>query len=259
MKSQAEEIWYSSFGQCVRIESIVSQYKGGRSMRKVNRREFIVDGSMLLGGAMGTMALGGSLFAPQSAQAAKVEFPESSCGPEEKPGEKVLVAYASYCGTTGGVAEAIGQVLCDSGATVDVRLVKNVDDLSTYKAAVIGSATRSSSWWPEAIEFVERNKEELSRKPVAYFLTCLALYKDTEQSRRKARSYMDPVLKAAPHVKPLDMGFFAGVLDYSRLNLMYGMIMKSKMKKRGVPEGDFRDWNAIRSWARGLYSPLLGV
>ena len=226
-------------------------------MRKVNRREFIIDGSMLLGGAMGTMALGGSLFAPQSAQAAKVEFPESGCGLEKKTGKKVLVAYASYCGTTGGVAEAIGQVLCDNGAAVDVRLVKNVDDLSTYKAAVIGSATRSSSWWPDAIEFVERNKEELSRKPVAYFLTCLALYKDTEASRRVARGYMDPVLKAVPDVKPVDMGFFAGVLDYSKLNLVYRMVMKSKMKKRGVPEGDFRDWNAIRAWASGLCSPFL--
>lgn len=228
-------------------------------MRKVNRREFIVDGSMLLGGAIGAMALGGSVFAPQNAQAAKVEFPESGCGPEKRTTKKVLVAYASYCGTTGGVAEAIGQVLCDNGAAVDVRLVKNVDDLSTYEAAVIGSATRSSSWWPEAIEFVERNKEELSRKPVAYFLTCLALYSDTEASRRVARTYMDPVLKAVPDVKPLDMGFFAGVLDYSKLNLIYRMVMKSKMKKRGVPEGDFRDWDAIRAWASGICSPFLSV
>ena len=35
--------------------------------------------------------------------------------------------------------------------------------------------------------------------------------------------------------------------------------MKSKMKKQGVPEGDFRDWKAIRSWAEGLHAPLLGV
>lgn len=228
-------------------------------MRKVTRREFIVDGSMMLGGTIGAMALGGDLLASKKARASTVKFPESSCGQGNKTSKKVLVAYFSFCGTTGGVAETIGQVLCDKGATVDVRLVKNISDLSSYQAFVIGSAIRSASWWPEAIEFLERNKEELGRKPVAYFLTCLALYKDTEASRRVARSYMDPVLKAVPNVKPVEMGYFAGALDYSKLNLMYRMVMKSKMKKRGIPEGDFRDWDAIRSWAEGLRSPLLGT
>jgi len=226
-------------------------------MKRVTRREFMVDGSMLIGGAVGSLALGSEFFFPQNVQAAKVEFPESSCGLEKKAGKKVLVAYASYCGTTGGVAEAIGKVLCDRGAVVDVRLVKNVGDLSSYQAAVIGSATRSASWWPEAISFVEGHKKMLSRIPVAYFLTCLALVKDTEESRRTARSYMEPVLKAVPDVKPVDMGFFPGALDYSKLNLMYRTVMKYKMGKKSVPEGDFRDWTAIRTWAEGLCSPLL--
>jgi len=29
------------------------------------------------------------------------------------------------------------------------------------------------------------------------------------------------------------------------------------MKLKGAPEGDFRDWTAIRTWAEGLSSPLL--
>jgi hypothetical protein len=29
------------------------------------------------------------------------------------------------------------------------------------------------------------------------------------------------------------------------------------MGKKGIPEGDFRDWTAIRTWAEGLCSPLL--
>lgn len=228
-------------------------------MRRVTRREFIVDGTKLVGGAVGTLALGGTLLSPQDAMAAKVEFPESSCGTERLNGKKVLVAYASFCGSTGGVAEAIGQVLCDHGSSVEVLLVKNVKELSRYDAAVIGSAVRSSSWWPEAIEFVKMNQKILSHMPVAYFLTCLALYKNTEASRRAARGYMEPVLKAVPKVQPLDMGLFAGALDYDKMNLIYGMVMKSKMKKKGVPEGDFRDWNAIRSWSKGLCSAFLDV
>jgi menaquinone-dependent protoporphyrinogen oxidase len=228
-------------------------------MKEMTRREFIADGSMLLGGTVGAMALGGDLLAPKNVKAANVEFPESSCGSEKRPGKKVLVAYASFCGSTGGVAETIGQGLCDNGAAVDIRLVKNVEDLSPYKAAVIGSATRSSSWWPEAIEFVKTNQKILRQIPVAYFVTCLALYEDSEASRRVAKSYIDPVLKAVPKVQPVDLGLFAGALDYSKMNIIYRMVMKSKMKKRGVPEGDFWDWNTIRAWSKGLCSPLLGV
>lgn len=228
-------------------------------MKNITRREFMVDGSMLIGGAVGTLALGNELFFPPKVQAAKVEFPESSCGLEKKTGKKVLVAYASYCGTTGGVAEAIAKVLCDRGAVVDVCLVKNAGDLSSYQAAVIGSATRRGSWWPEAISFVEGHKKTLSRIPVAYFLTCLALIKDTEESRRLATNYMEPVLEAVPEVKPMDMGLFPGALDYSKMNLMYRTVMKNKMGKKGVREGDYRDWTAIRTWADGLRSPLLAL
>jgi menaquinone-dependent protoporphyrinogen oxidase len=224
-------------------------------MRSVTRREFIVDGSMLVGGAIATVGLGGTLLSPRNAQAAKVDFPESNCGPKKEAAKKVLVAYASHCGTTAGVAQAIGEVLCDSGANVDVRLVKNAGDLSSYQAIVVGSATRSASWWPGAISFVEANRQSLSRVPVAYFLTCLALYKNTEEARKVAKSYMEPVLQAAPEVKPIDMGFFAGALDYSKLSFAYRTIMKIK----GAPEGDHRDWNAIRAWAKGLCSPLLGA
>jgi menaquinone-dependent protoporphyrinogen oxidase len=225
-------------------------------MKKTTRREFLVDSAVMIGGTFGTVAFAKEFMFPKTGHTATVHFPESSCGQEKKMSKKVLVAYFSYCGTTGGVAEAIGQVLCDKGATVDVRQIKDISDVSPYQAFVIGSAVRSASWWPDAIEFVERNKEELGRKPVAYFLTCLALYQDTEASRRTARSYMDPVLQAVPHVKPVQMGLFAGSLDYSKLNLLYRMVMKSKMKKQGVPEGDFRDWDTIHSWAEDLRSKL---
>jgi len=55
------------------------------------------------------------------------------------------------------------------------------------------------------------------------------------------------------------MQAFGGVLDYSRLNMMYKMVMKSKMKKRGIPEGDFRDFKKIESWAENIAWPLLEV
>ena len=226
-------------------------------MKTLNRREFLVDGSLILGGAIGCAALGGGLLPTREARAADIKFAESDCRPERKAGRKVLVAYASLCGTTGGVAQGIGQVLCDRGADVDIRLMKNVGDLDQYDSFVLGSAVRSASWWPEAIEFVKNNKDALSTRPVAYFLTCLALYEDNEKTREIARRYMDPVLESVPEVTPLETGLFAGALDYSKLNVIYRIVMQTKMKKKGVPEGDFRNWDAIRNWGGKICKPLL--
>jgi menaquinone-dependent protoporphyrinogen oxidase len=228
-------------------------------MKAITRREFMITGSVLAGAAASFLAPGSGILSASKAHAARVDFHESNCGPKNKVGKRVLVAYASYCGSTGGVAEAIGRVFCDAGAETDVRLVKNVDDVSAYSAVIVGSAIRSTSWYPEAIEFVRKNRQALSGIPVAYFLTCLALYEDSEASSKVAQSYMDPVLNAVPDVRPLDTGLFAGVLDYEKMNMMVRMVMKSKMKSKGVPEGDFRDWNAIRSWAGGLLSRLVGT
>ena len=203
-------------------------------MKNVTRREFIVDSTVITAGAISTFALGSAILSPQTLHAAKAKLPESSCGVKNKNGRKVLVAYASHCGSTAGVAESIGKVLCDGGATVDIRQAENVKDLTSYQAVVVGSAIHSSKWLPEAIEFIKTNKNVLSQMPVAYFLTCLTLYKSNEATRRIARSYQDPVLDAVPQVQPVDIGLFAGVLDYSRLSFMVRMVMKSKMKTIGI-------------------------
>ena len=60
------------------------------------------------------------------------------------------------------------------------------------------------------------------------------------------RTYTDPILKAVPEIKPVGIGTFAGALDYSNLSWIYKKILQSKE----ATEGDFRDWSAIRAWAR---------
>ena len=164
--------------------------------------------------------------------------------------DKILVAYASRAGSTGEVSEVIGQVLREAGAAVDVRLAKDVTDLSPYRAVVVGSGIRVGKWLPEAVEFVERHREVLSRIPVAYFLVCLTLKEDTEENRREVSAYLDPVRDL---VQPVDVGLFAGAMDYSKLPFILRLVMKA-MKS---PKGDFRDWEAIRAWADRVHNRLI--
>jgi len=200
---------------------------GNGEQGKISRRSFIV----LAGGTISAISLGSVPLAGCS-HAAAIEFPESKCGGKDKTDKKVLVAYASKYGSTGGVADAIGKELCNRGVAVDVCLVKNVGDLNPYRGVVVGSAIYMGKWLPEAVDFVERNRGVLRQIAVAYFLVCITMGKPTEENRRKVLAYLDPVLKEVSQVKPVAIGTFAGALDYSNLSMPMKMIMKAK----GAPE-----------------------
>ncbi len=209
-----------------------------------------------MGGLLGASMLSYNLYPVSTALAnsEQPEFVESSCGAQ---GKRILVAYESLCGTTSQVADKIAQTLCSQELKVDVQKISSIRNISGYDGAIIGSAVRSAAWHPEAINFVKRHQDSLSQIPVAYFLTCLALYYNTPQANAIANSYFDPVLKAVPQVIPKTSQAFAGVLNYDKLNLVVRMVMKSKMKKRQIPEGDFRDFKKIETWAQASVIPAM--
>ena len=206
----------------------------------LNRRDFLA----LAEGLISAMALGACLGAGTS-HAAPVTFPEGQCGGKSLTGKKLLVTYASKYGSTGGIADAIGQELCSKGATVDILLMRNVVDLGPYQGVIVGSPVYMGKWLPEAVDFVQKHVEVLRPIPVAYFLACMTLREPTQENMAKALAYLEPVLKAMPEISPVGIGAFAGALDYSNLSWLTKKIMKSK----DAPEGDFRDWKAIRAWA----------
>ena len=164
--------------------------------------------------------------------------------------DKVLIAFATKAGSTKEVAEAIGQELREAGAEVEVRLAKDVKDLSPYQAVIVGSAIRMAKWVSEATKFVERNRDALSQMPVAYFVVCMTMTDDTDKSRRTVEAYLDPVCEL---VEPVDKGLFAGVMDCSKLSFPARMMAKALK----VSEGDYRDWEAIRAWGREVHSRLM--
>ena len=157
--------------------------------------------------------------------------------------QKVLITYASWCGSTAEIAQEIAKVLSGKGETVDLIQAKNVKDLAAYKTVVLGSAIRMGKWNSEALDFVKRYQAILAQKSTAFFTVCLTLKDDTQENRSKVSAYLDPVRAL---VKPGKEGFFAGRIDYSRMNFFEGLLMKNMIK---APEGDFRKWDLIRDWA----------
>jgi menaquinone-dependent protoporphyrinogen oxidase len=169
--------------------------------------------------------------------------------------DKILVTYASRNGSTAGVADAIGKILAESGAQVDVLPMQEVADLTPYRAVVAGSAIRGQKWLPEAMQFMRDYQPELSRKPFASFMVCITLsMANASQYLEGLKSWMSPVRDM---VRPVSEGYFAGALDFSKMPFSLNVLAMRFVVLIGVwKQGDHRDWNAIQLWAKSL-GPLL--
>jgi menaquinone-dependent protoporphyrinogen oxidase len=167
----------------------------------------------------------------------------------------ILVTYATAAGSTGEVAEAVGDALRTEGATVEVRRARDVADLSGYDAVVLGTGVRAGNTYAEAASFLERHQQALLKVPMACFVVCLTMKERSEENCRQAEGYLDALCAKAPGLQPVDRGLFGGSLDYQKLPKLLGLIMKVVKKE---PAGDYRDWETIRTWAMNLRPALLG-
>ena len=136
---------------------------------------------------------------------------------------KVLVAYATWAGSTAGVAERIAEVLNRNGLTAEAVRAKEVRDVSPYRAVVLGTAVHAGKLHPDALKFLDRNKVDLGSKPFATFVVCLAMKGTDEKARAQAATYLEPVRE---QVKPLSEGLFAGAYDPQKLGFVARQIMK---------------------------------
>jgi len=158
---------------------------------------------------------------------------------------RILVAYASRKGSTAGIAQAIGKELTIEGYTVDVSEMKLITSLAGYNAVVIGAPVYTGKVTGDVAAFVSTNKDELSRVPVAGFVTGIApVFPKTGD----VKGFTDQLVTALSPVRPVAVTMFAGTLDAGKMNL----VERSLTTLMKVPTGDFRDWDAIAAWAKTL-------
>lgn len=157
----------------------------------------------------------------------------------------VLVAYASKHGSTREIAEVIGESLRETGLEVDVRAAAEVDDLGPYDAVVLGSALYSAHWQRDANRFVRRHRAELPQRPVWLFssgpLDWSADRADIPLAEHVARD-VEPI-GARGHRT------FGGRLLPDTPGIEPHILATH-------PTGDFRNWTAIRAWAREIAGAL---
>jgi menaquinone-dependent protoporphyrinogen oxidase len=193
--------------------------------------------------------------------------------------KRILVAYATYAGSTVDVARAVAEEIAKSDVQVDLLPLSEAKNLAVYDGVVLGGPM-IMGWHRAALRFLRENREVFERIPLAVFVMAMSLTQTGETSvgdvpvyvdenlpkppenegslnfrERYARlaNYLRPILAATHPVKPVTIGVFAGRLDYGCLkwwSVLFVMLIVQ------APAGDRRNWAAIRAWASTLVEQL---
>jgi menaquinone-dependent protoporphyrinogen oxidase len=164
---------------------------------------------------------------------------------------RVLVAYATRHGATEEIASKIAQVLQEEGFDTDVIAAKNVKELSPYQAVVLGSAVYIGRWRKEASAFLKKNEAALAEKSVWLFSSG-PTGKGEPVELLKGWRFPKSLQPIVDRIHPCDVTVFHGGLDTGKLSGVERWMIKNVK----APAGDFRDWDAIGSWAVSIAAEL---
>ena len=164
---------------------------------------------------------------------------------------QVLVTYATKHGTTAEIAEKIGQVLRQAGLRTDVLPTARVSDLPSYKAVVLGSAVYVGRWRKEAATFLKAN-EKLLAEQLVWLFSSGPTGEGNPVELTKGWRFPKALQPIADRIRPRDIAVFHGAMNMKKLNL----IEKWMINNVKAPLGDFRDWDAITSWATAIADVL---
>jgi menaquinone-dependent protoporphyrinogen oxidase len=210
---------------------------------KISRRRFLQIGCLSTA-AVGLTLCGMTAAVPEPPP---VILSSTAFG-DKQMNQRVLIAYATYAGSTQEVAVEIGKVLGERGFAVDVLPVVENPPVDDYHFVLIGSAVHGSRWLSEAIDFIENNQTGLNRVPVAFLSVCLSGLAKDETALSAARDTIFGPLRT--FVTPVAEVLFAGRVDSRGVAL--GL---PRWLACFFPTLDFRNWDKIRGWAQTLSIP----
>ena len=178
---------------------------------------------------------------------------------------KTLIVYGTRYGATASTSEEIAKVLRGEGFDVKVVNAKEekIKDISPYELIVVGSGMQFARWTGEAEDFLKKFQKELAQKKIALFISTMKTVteregKTEEVKKTRKMELEDKVTKY--NLQPISLGFFGGVLDFNKMNIITRRTLgslKPKLEKDGFKESpsglyELRDWEEIRGWAKEL-------
>lgn len=157
---------------------------------------------------------------------------------------RVLVAYASKLGSNAEIAEVIAETLRAAGHDAGAQPAREVRSLEGWDAVVLGSAIYAAHWQKDARRFTARLREGLTARP-------LWLFSSGPLDPRLARADL-PITSHGLEVTE-GLGAIAHHTFGGRLAAdapIDAQVLATH------PIGDFRDWDAIQTYAAEIAAAL---
>ncbi|HEY6746404.1 MAG TPA: flavodoxin domain-containing protein [Mycobacteriales bacterium] len=161
---------------------------------------------------------------------------------------RILVTAASRHGSTAEIATELGKALRGNlpGVGVDVVPLSRIAGVDGYDAVVLGSAVYFGRWLDEARWQVGAQAATLRERPVWLF---------------SSGPVGDP---AVPADEPVDGAELAAAIGAREHVVFPGALHREFLGVRErvavglvhAPDGDYRDWPAVRAWADRIAAAL---
>src|SRR5262245_38815789 len=159
----------------------------------------------------------------------------------------VWIVISSKYGATREIGDAIAEELARAEHDAAVKEADDVGDLDGADAIVLGSAIYVGKWMKPADAILTDLAKELASRSVWLFSSG-----PVGDPPKPEEAEPEGIVDAVTRVGARGHETFAGKLDYERL----GRVERLLVKALKAPEGDFRDWDAIREWARSISRAL---
>lgn len=171
---------------------------------------------------------------------------------------RILVAYASKYGATEGIAQRVGATLRGRELEVDVAKCADVAEAAGYDAYVVGSAVYEFNWRKAARKFVERNADELATHPVWLFSSGPLGTEKVDKEGKDVLKGAEPkqFTEYADLLHPRGTQVFRGAYDHDKIRGADRIIAWMPAIRDVMPQGDFREWDAIDAWATSIADTL---
>jgi menaquinone-dependent protoporphyrinogen oxidase len=159
----------------------------------------------------------------------------------------IRVVVASKHGATREIGDGIANELANAGHDAAVVEAAEADGLEGAEAVVLGSAVYVGNWLKEAKELLEGRGDELARRPTWLFSSG-----PVGDPPKPEEAEPVGIAEAVERIGARGHVIFAGKIDRGALSFPERMMVRALK----VPEGDYRDWDEIRAWAKSIASEL---